>query len=68
MANLLQIGSLWKGEDKNGNDMFSGNVDVPAGVVIDDTHRIVVLTNERKTAQNHPDFHIFVTKNEKKDG
>ncbi len=64
MADLLKIGSLWKGADKNGNEMLSGNVDVPAGVTIDDTNRIVILFNDRKEAEKHPDFQIFVTKNE----
>lgn len=64
MADLIKIGSLWKGSDKNGNEMFSGNVDVPVEVTLDDTKRIVILHNERKEADNHPDFQIFVTKNE----
>ena len=68
MADLLKIGSLWKGQDKNGNDMFSGNVDVPVDVTLNDTKRIVVLFNERKEAENHPDFQIFVTKNEPRNG
>ena len=68
MADLLKIGSLWRGEDKNGNEMFSGNVDVPVQVTLDDTKRIVVLFNDRKEAENHPDFQIFVTKNEPRNG
>jgi uncharacterized protein (DUF736 family) len=68
MANLLQIGSLWKSEDKNGNDMFSGKVNVPTGVIIDDTCRIVAFANDRKEAENHPDFHIFVSKDEPRNG
>jgi uncharacterized protein (DUF736 family) len=68
MADLLKIGSLWRGEDKNGNEMFSGNVDIPVGVIVDDTKRIVVLFNDRKEADNHPDFQIFVTKNEPRNG
>jgi uncharacterized protein (DUF736 family) len=68
MADLLKIGSLWKGNDKNGNEMFSGNVSVPAGVTIDDTHRIVCLFNDRKTAENQPDFQVYVTKNEPQGG
>jgi uncharacterized protein (DUF736 family) len=68
MAELLKIGSLWRGEDKNGNEMFSGNVDVPVQVTLDDTKRIVVLFNDRKEAENHPDFQIFVTKNEPRNG
>lgn len=68
MAELLKVGSLWKGSDKNGNEMISGNVDVPVEVTLDDTKRFVILFNERKDAANHPDFHIFVTKNEPRDG
>jgi len=68
MADLLKLGSLWKGTDKKGNEMFSGNVSVPTGVVIDDTNRVVILTNPRKEADNHPDFEMFITKNEPQDG
>ena len=68
MAELLKIGSLWRGEDKNGNEMFSGNVDVPVQLTLDDTKRIVVLFNDRKESDKHPDFQIFVTKNEPRNG
>jgi hypothetical protein len=68
MADLLKIGSLWRGEDKNGNEMFSGNVDVPVQVTLDDTKRIVVSIQRPEGKRKHPDFQIFVTKNEPRNG
>lgn len=68
MAGLLKLGSLWKGIDKNGNEMLSGNVDVPVCVSVDENTRVVILANSRKEAENHPDFELFLTKNEKQDG
>jgi len=68
MAGLLKIGGLYKSQDKNGNEMLNGNVDVPVDVTINDTSRIVIFTNPRKEADNHPDFEIFVTKNEPQGG
>jgi uncharacterized protein (DUF736 family) len=64
----LKIGGLYSGQDKNGNDMFSGNVDIPVDVVINPESRIVIFTNPRKEAENHPDFEVFLTKNEPRNG
>lgn len=68
MAGLLKIGALYEGTDKNGNQMLNGNVDIPAGLILDDTCRLVILVNPRKEADNHPDFEVFVTKNEPQGG
>lgn len=64
MASLLKIGSLWKGTDKNGNEMLSGKLSTPVAVTLTDETRIVVLTNIRKDADNHPDFELYVSKDE----
>jgi len=62
MAGLLKIGGLWKDNDKNGNEMLSGKVDVPVGVTITETTRVVILTNIHKDSNKHPDFNMFLTK------
>jgi len=64
MASLLKIGSLWKNTDKNGNEMLSGKLSTPVPVTLTDEHRLVILTNNRKEADNHPDFEVFVSKDE----
>ena len=64
MANLLKIGGLWKGTDKNGNEMLSGKLEIPVGVTVDDTTRVVALTNIHKDADNHPDFQLYFGKDE----
>lgn len=64
MANLMKIASLWAGTDKTGDPIISGNVSAPVGVVLDLESRIVILTNKRKEADNHPDYELYVTKNE----
>lgn len=64
MAGLLKIGGLWESNDKNGNKTLSGNVDLPVGITINETNRIVIFTNDRKGAENQPDYQMFVTKNE----
>jgi len=68
MAGLFKIGALYEGTDKEGNQMLNGNIDLPAPLVIDGTNRLVILVNPRKTAENHPDFEVFVTKNEPQGG
>lgn len=61
---LLKIGSLWQKEDKNGNTMFSGNIDIPADITLTGDNTLMVFTNDRKNADNHPDFEVYVGKKE----
>ena len=68
MAGLLKIGGLWKRQDKNGNEMLSGKVDTPVGLVVEDGTRIVALVNNRKSADNHPDYEIFLSKDDGQGG
>ena len=64
MANLLKIGGLWKSQDKNGNEMLSGKLEIPVGITVDGTTRVVALTNLHKDSDKHPDFQLYVGKDE----
>jgi hypothetical protein len=55
---LIKLGGLWKNEDKNGNEYFSGNFTYGT--------KLLILTNTFKEKPNEPDFNIFIAKQEKR--
>jgi|TARA_R110002096_G_C14543221_1_gene718630 hypothetical protein len=57
MSELLKIGGLWKGKDKNGNDYFSGTFTYGT--------KLLVMSNSFKEKDNEPDYIVYITKKEK---
>lgn len=51
----IEIGALWTGR---GKALYSGKLG---------NARVVILTNNHKKADNHPDARIFVVPDEKRD-
>ncbi|MDQ5987357.1 MAG: hypothetical protein CSYNP_03097 [Syntrophus sp. SKADARSKE-3] len=58
---LKKIGALWKKEDKNGNEYFSGNLDL--GVL--GNVSLAIFPNKNKEGEKQPDFTINLMDNEK---
>ena len=54
MGELVKIGGLWKNQDKNGNDYFSGNFTYGT--------KMLVMTNTFKDKENDPDYMVYITK------
>ena len=60
MANeLLKLGGLWKNQDKNGNDYFSGNFTYGT--------KLLIMTNTFKEKNTEPDYIAYITKQDKKE-
>jgi len=53
---LKRIGVLWKKQDKDGKDYYSGSMDL--GVMGD--AKVMVFQNERKEETNHPDMLVHL--------
>ena len=54
MGELVPIGGLWKNQDKNGNDYFSGNFTYGT--------KMLVMSNTFKNKDNDPDYMVYITK------
>ncbi|HAJ79377.1 MAG TPA: hypothetical protein DCO75_06360 [Fibrobacteres bacterium] len=50
---MIKLGALWK--NKNGKDMFTGNIEIDGK-----STRLVVFTNGYKTEDKHPDYIIYL--------
>jgi uncharacterized protein (DUF736 family) len=57
MSELVPIGALWKGKDKNGNSYLSGRMG---------DARLWVFSNQ-KEKDSQPDYRVFVSKPQKRD-
>ena len=57
MGELVKIGGLWKNQDKNGNDYFSGNFTYGT--------KMLVMSNTFKDKENDPDYMVYITKKDK---
>ena len=49
---MMKVASLWKGKDKHGNQMMSGNMEIGS-------FRVLILKNQQKQGEQ-PDYHLFV--------
>ncbi len=58
MSDLVPIGGLWKNQDKNGNDYFSGNFTYKT--------KLLVMTNSYKDKENDPDYIVYIAKKDDK--
>jgi len=56
---LIPLGGLWKSRTKKGEEMLSGDLGRGA--------RLVILPNNRKSADNQPDFVMYVGEKESRD-
>ena len=57
MSELIKIGGLWEGQDKNGNKYFSGTFTYGT--------KLLVMSNSFKEKESEPDFIVYLTKKEK---
>ena len=57
---MLKIGSVWKKETDE-KLFFSGRVDTPCPVIIDDKLNIIILKN-KNPHEKSPDYDVFVSK------
>ena len=58
MSDLVPIGGLWKNQDKNGNDYFSGNFTYKT--------KLLVMTNSYKDKENDPGYIVYIAKKDDK--
>lgn len=58
MSDLVKLGALWLGKDKDGKTMMTG--------LLGDA-RLMVLRNGYKKEEKHPDFILYVAPSEKKE-
>lgn len=58
MSEMVKIGALWSGKDKDGNSYLSGKMD---------SARLLVFKNNRKQNEKSPDWIVYVTRDEKRD-
>lgn len=56
-SEIIQICGLWQNETKDGAKYLKGN----SGAV-----QYLVFRNKNKTAENQPDYHLCITKNQGK--
>ena len=59
MGELIKIGGLWEGKDKNGNKYFSGSFTYGT--------KLLVMSNSFKEKDNEPDYIVYLTKKEKQE-
>jgi hypothetical protein len=57
MSDLIKIGGLWKNQDKNGNDYFSGGFTYGT--------KLLVMANTFKEKDNEPDYIVYIGKKDK---
>jgi len=51
-SDKIKLGGLWKNQDKNGNDYFSGGFTYGS--------RLLVMKNTFKKSEKEPDFHAYL--------
>ena len=56
-----ECGALWKQKGKNQN-FLSGHVEVESGLGEKQKVKLVVFSNKHKSADNHPDFRVYLSK------
>lgn len=56
-----ECGALWKQKGRNQN-FLSGHVEVDNGFGEKNKVKLVVFSNKHKTADNHPDFRVYLSK------
>jgi len=59
MSDMIRIGGLWEGRDKNGQPYFSGRLTA--------TSRLLVFRNSFTEGQNPPDYIAYLAPVEKKE-
>jgi hypothetical protein len=59
MSELVKIGGLWEGKDKNGNKYFSGTFTYGT--------KLLVMSNSFKEKNNEHDYIVYITKKEKQE-
>ena len=59
MSDLIKVGGLWKNQDKNGNDYFSGYFTYGT--------KLLVMTNSYKDKDNDPDYMVYIAQKDKKE-
>ncbi len=57
MSDLIKLGGLWEGKDKNGNTYFSGGLTYGT--------KLLVMSNSFKEKENEPDYIVYIAKKEK---
>ncbi len=57
MSDLIKLGGLWEGKDKNGNKYFSGGLTYGT--------KLLVMSNSFKEKENEPDYIVYIAKKEK---
>ena len=56
-----ECGALWKQKGRNQN-FLSGHVEVDNGFGEKQKVKLVVFSNKHKSADNHPDFRVYLSK------
>jgi len=56
---MIKIGSVWKGQTKEGIAFYSGPISVPFPILLDKNHRILVFKNKSEN-ERAPDLDILI--------
>tara|TARA_R110002110_G_scaffold177997_2_gene382782 strand:+ start:1447 stop:1653 length:207 start_codon:yes stop_codon:yes gene_type:complete len=56
-SGLIKLCGMWKNEDKNGNEYFSGNYTYGT--------KLLIYTNSFKEKPNDPDYIMYIAKQDK---
>ena len=55
---MIEIAAVWQNQSKNGETYFSGYFG---------RSRLLIFKNKSKQADNHPDWRIYITEDQKRD-
>jgi len=61
---MIKIGAVWK-KEKEGKVFYSGRVDMPCSIILDNETSILIFQNKSEHEQS-PDFDILISKSKPK--
>jgi len=64
-SQMIKIGSVWKGQTKEGIVFYSGNISVPFPIMLDKSNRILIFKNKSDHA-HAPDLDILISEQQEK--
>lgn len=63
-----ELGALWKRTSRNNMTYLAGHIKVPQEDGTERTEKVVVFSNQNKSNDKQPDYRVYVSNVEKRDG
>tara|TARA_R100000152_G_C6749959_1_gene173583 strand:- start:879 stop:1184 length:306 start_codon:yes stop_codon:yes gene_type:complete len=63
-----EIGAFWKRTSRNNMTYLAGHIKVPQEDGTERTEKVVVFSNQNKQNDKQPDYRVYVSNVEKRDG